>query len=254
MTSGTDRDDLRRILLGELEYVELHVSGKTSLAGSDLTDPGVMDWSATASIYVLCEDDTPGSEPDRAWQAAEGIALSTTNRPGGEGLDLTILEANGITIDLAQVEDVFDALDARSQDDAHFIPLFGARDQFGFVELAEELEDTLEPGGTRVVILDRVRLAPAWRGLGGIGRLLTARLLRWVCDEPRIVAVHPFPIDLDGDQRRDDEVFVHARHQVRRTWASLGFEPFTDDLWIMDPHSSAHEKAVADISQRLGLD
>ncbi len=86
-----------------------------------------------------------------------------------------------------------------------------------------------------------------------MGRLLTARLPRWVCDEPRIVAVHPSSIDLDSHQRRDDEVFIPAMQQVRRTWASLGFEPFTDDLWIKAPRSSAHDKAVAAISQRIGL-
>ncbi|WP_410583766.1 hypothetical protein [Amycolatopsis sp. lyj-108] len=78
-----------------------------------------------------------------------------------------IFEANGLTIDLQHVDDVHDALDARS-----------GRDQFGFVTLQNGLEDQIQSLGSHVVIIDRVRLAPAWRGLGGVGRLLTARLLR----------------------------------------------------------------------------
>ncbi|MBE8516422.1 hypothetical protein ILP97_02635 [Amycolatopsis sp. H6(2020)] len=112
-----------------------------------------------------------------------------------------------MTIDLQHVEDVHDALDARSEDYAKFIPLFGGCDQFGFVTLQDDLEDQVESLGTHVVIVDRVQLAPAWRGLGGIGRLLTARLLRWVCNDPRLVAVLPFPINLDRALLKDNSIF-----------------------------------------------
>lgn len=84
-----------------------------------------------------------------------------------------------------------------------------------------------------MVIIDDVRLSPAWRGLGGVGRLLTGRLLRWISDQPRVVAVHPFPIDLDDDACQDPAVFDPAMRRVRGMW--VRFEPFTDDIWIMDP-------------------
>lgn len=254
MTSTNDRDDLCASLLSQLEHVELHVDGRSYVAGADLTDPGAMDWRARASLYVPSDNDEPEGESALAWHATEGIALSSNKAPEDDGVDLTLFQASGITIDLAQVDDVFDALDARGQDEADFIPLFGEyRDQFGFVELADELEDRLEPGGNKVVILDRVRLAPAWRGLGGLGRLLTARILQWVCDDPRLVAVQPFPIDLEENKRQDDGAFTPAMQQVRRTWASLGFEPFTEKLWVMDPRKSAYHKAVTQISKDLGL-
>jgi hypothetical protein len=34
---------------------------------------------------------------------------------------------------------------------------------------------------------------------------------------------------------------------------SLGFTPFMDDIWIMDPHRVTHSDALASIAQGLGL-
>ncbi|OXM59317.1 hypothetical protein CF165_48410 [Amycolatopsis vastitatis] len=237
-------------MLAQLQWVELHLNSQASLAGSDETDPGTSDWWTKATVRVLPdEDEADGVEP---WYEVEGTALST-KRLDEESIDVTIFEANGLTIDLQHVEDVHDALDARSEDYAKFIPLFGGRDQFGFVTLRADLEDQIESLGTHVVIIDRVQLAPAWRGLGGVGRLLTARLLRWVCADPRLVAVLPFPIDLDRALLKDDSVFEPALEQVRRTWAALGFRPDTGRLWVMDPSDGTHQNAVTQIEKTLDL-
>ncbi|HEU0090201.1 MAG TPA: hypothetical protein VFQ77_21535 [Pseudonocardiaceae bacterium] len=66
-------------------------------------------------------------------------------------------------------------------------------------------------------------------------------------------AVHPFPIDLDEDQRQDPDVFGPALERVRQVWAALAFEAFTEDIWILDPRRIGHSDAVAELSKRLGL-
>ncbi|MEU6129551.1 hypothetical protein ABZ805_10300 [Saccharopolyspora sp. NPDC047091] len=238
----------RRSLLAQLDYVELAVSGRTSVVGSDLTDPGVMDWSAAATIRD--PSDEVGTELESDLRV-DGIALSTTTT-ADHGQVLTLFEADGIIIDLTRADDVFDALDARSADDAHFLPLFDG--ETGFSEIAEELDATLEIGASRVLIVHRVRIAPAWRGLGGVGRLLIGRTLAWMCTGSELVAVNPFPIDLGPHVSRDGELFADSLRQVQRTWASIGFNPFKDDIWIMDPALGAHERAIAEISRELGLD
>jgi hypothetical protein len=241
---------LSKHLLTQLEWVELHLNSQANLVGSDESDPGAMEWWAGATVRVLpAEDEADGIEP---WYKAEGATFSA-KRLDEESTDVTIFEASGLTIDLQHVDDVHDALDARSEDYAQFIPLFGGRDQFGFVTLRDDLEDQIESVGAHVVIIDRVRLAPAWRGLGGVGRLLTARLLRWVCTDPRLVAVLPFPIDLDRTLLKDKSVFEPALEKIRRTWATLGFRPATGQLWIMDPAKGSHERAVAHLEKSLGL-
>ena len=217
-----------------------------------MDDPGTMDWWGTASMseWPLGDEDEDDLDPERLKQS--GFALSTEDLDGG-GLKMTVLEAHGLLVDLWRVEDILSALDARSQDYANFIPMFGERGEYGQLELAEELEASLNGSGGQVVLLDRVWLAPAWRGCGGIGRLLTIRLLHWVCDNPQAIALCPFPIDLDEEQKKDDAAFGKALKTVQRTWKSIGFEPFTDRIWILDPHTASFDRTVKKLSAQLGL-
>jgi len=218
--------------------------------GADTNDPGTMDWWGSATISEWPFDDEDDLDPEELKQS--GVALSTEDIGDG-GLKMTILRAHGLMIDLWRVQNIYDALDARSGDYANFMPMFGERGHYGELELVAQLEDSLEPGGNQVVILDRVWLAPAWRGCGGVGRLLTLRLLRWLCDDPRAVALTPSPIDLDEDQEQDEAVFRKAMTTVRRTWKSVGFQRFSDDIWVLDPRTGRYDRTVKRLSKRLGL-
>lgn len=73
------------------------------------------------------------------------------------------------------------------RDYEHFVPLF---DKSGDLGLHGDLEDYLV-NGTHVAIIDRAGIASAWRGLGGVGRLLIGRMLRWVTSQASLVATHP---------------------------------------------------------------
>ena len=74
----------------------------------------------------------------------------------------------------------------------------------GNPELVEELQEKLASFDSQVVLVDLVRLAASWRGHGGLGRLLTARLLRWACPGARAVALMPSPIAFDEKQQKDE--------------------------------------------------
>jgi hypothetical protein len=241
-------------LPGDLASVRLSIGGEAALAGRDTDDHGTMDWWGSAAIteYPSLFDDDEDEDVDPESLMEDGFALSVKDIGDG-GLRMTILEAHGLVIDLWRVHDIYDALDARSQDYANFIPMFGERGSYGQLELADDLEESLTIGGSQVVILDRVGLAAAWRGCGGVGRLLTIRLLRWLCDDPRVIALKPFPIDLDEEQRRDKVVFRKAMARVRRTWKSIGFEPFSDDIWILDPRTGSYDRTVKRLSKQFGI-
>lgn len=124
----------------------------------------------------------------RAWWEREGAALGKAVIDGD--LKLIILQASGLLVDLSNVRNVHDALDARSADYAVFCPM---PEGPGKPELVGKLQEKLAMSGSQVVLVDRARLATAWRGHGGVGRLLTARLLRWVCPGARAVAPHALP-------------------------------------------------------------
>jgi hypothetical protein len=55
------------------------------------------------------------------------------------------------------------------------------------------------------------------------------------------------------DARQDPALLEPAVEQVRRVWSSIGFRPFTERIWIMDPHRVEHSKALVRIGRRLGL-
>lgn len=248
---GGGDPDRSAALLGELQQVQLEMISHAALAGIDDTDPGVLEWDAQVTLSMWPDDD--GSRP---WDTDADLALTTVplNDNAG-GHNVVIFRTHGLVIDLGTVRDVAAALDTRSADYAEFTVLFGnERTNYGTLQLSSDLENRLmSAGGHQVVIIDRAQVAPAWRGLGGVGRLLISRVVAWIAAAPCLVAVYPFPIDLDQQARDDPAVREPALAQVRRTWASIGFSPFTADVWVMDPHRAEHEKALAAIERRLGL-
>jgi hypothetical protein len=76
-------------------------------------------------------------------------------------------------------------------------------------------------------------------------------MLRWTSVHAGLVATHPFPIDVPAHERDDEARVLREKAAVQRTWASLGFEPFREDLWIKKPHLRDHEEAVQRLEATL---
>ena len=233
-------DALGAVLLSQLPYVQLRVSAQASLSGDACDDPATLEWRACAVLHLDGEQEEDGLLLDCA-----DAALSRTDMP--DGVELTIARMNGLTLDLWRIRSAYDSLDARSSDYEHFAPLF---DRSGDLGLHPDLEECLT-GGARAVIIERARLAPAWRGCGGVGRLLLARLLRWTAADAAVVATHPYPIDIPMAQRDDVARVAREKQRVQRTWQSLGFEAFREDLWVMRPHLREHGDTVVALEQRF---
>jgi hypothetical protein len=213
-----------------------------------MDDPGLTQISGAVIVPDLHDED---EEPICS---VEGIGLSITGEPTPE---ITILRAEVVVLDLDLIQDPCETLDADSQELEAFGCLF---DLEGGVGLHPDLEQMLEGFGRHVAIGERVRLAPAWRGLGGVGcylfgRMLFGRMLPLICCDPIVVAAQPFPLDVTRDEKgnADKESLKHGLSQIRRTWRSIGFEPYEDDIWIMDPNSIKHERSIAKLERQLSL-
>ncbi|WP_411109566.1 hypothetical protein [Streptomyces sp. c-19] len=225
-------------LLTYLNRLELRFDSSASLVASDAhDDPATLEWRCRA-VLPLWEPDDDEAEADNARLLTPGVSLAQSSR--GERQELTILAMSGLTLDLWRIGNVYESLDSRDADYEHFAPLF---DKSGDLGLHSDLEECLV-SGDQVVIVDRVRIAPAWRGLGGVGRLLIGHLLRWVAGHAALVATHPYPIDIPVGEREDTAREAREKDVVQRTWRSLGFEPFREDVWVMQPHLSAHGNAI----------
>jgi hypothetical protein len=249
MTAGTrPARPASRPLPAGLDYAELRVHSTARLFGTDMDDPGL-----TRVTGTVCTFDFPNDEEDgKPTAATEGIGLTITRRSDGSD-EITILQAEAIVLDLDQVENAYESLDADSQELEAYGCLF---DLAAHDELHPDLDDMLQaPIGRHVVIAQRVRIAPAWRGCGGVGRYLAGRLFRLVCSDPIVIATQPFPLDVARDERgnADEAELKPAVEQIQRTWKSIGFQPYKEEIWIMDPSSSSHEQAMARLQRTLGL-
>ncbi|MER5969655.1 hypothetical protein ABT112_07945 [Streptomyces sp. NPDC002055] len=225
-------------LLTHLNRLELRFDSSASLVASDAhDDPATLEWRCRA-VLPLWEPDDDEAEADNARLLAPGVSLAQSSQ--GERQEVTILAMSGLTLDLWRIVNIYESLDSRDADYEHFAPLF---DKSGDLGLHSDLEECLV-SGDQVVIINRVRIALAWRGLGGVGRLLISHLLRWVAGQAALVATHPYPIDVPVPERDDMAREAREMAVVQRTWRSLGFEPFREGVWVMQPHLSAHSEAV----------
>lgn len=156
-------------LLTHLPRLELRFSSSASLVAMDADDdPATLDWSCKAVLPVWEPmDDEEVAEGERL--LSPDVSLSCSPRDDGE--ELTIFRMSGLTLELWRIHHIYDSLDSCSSDYEHFARLF---DPSGDIGLHAEFQECLV-GGTHVVLIDRARLAPAWRGLGGVGRLLIGR-------------------------------------------------------------------------------
>ncbi|MBV9024257.1 MAG: hypothetical protein JO362_10805 [Streptomycetaceae bacterium] len=225
-------------LLSYLPRLRLRFNSEASLVASDAgDDPATLEWTCRA-VLPLCElsDEDDAAANERL--LAPDVSLSRTS--GKELTELTIFSMSGLTLDLWRIHRIRYSLAARNNDYAHFAPLFDASGDMG---LHPALEDCLVTG-THAVLIDQARIAPAWRGHGGVGRLLITRLLRWVIGPAALVATRPFPTDLSQNEREDEKRVARTKAVVQRTWRSLGFEPCREDVWVMKPHLRKHEDAA----------
>lgn len=230
---------LRETLLRHLPEVDLEYAGRAPLVPADVDSDSTLSWWVHGTVEVEDHQD----EGD--WCHLPGVSLNEVAERDGT-FDINVLWMQGLTIDTYEVADLADTLDARDADSAHFMPLIDPATG----ELAAEVQGL--GFGSNLVIIDRVQVAPAWRGAGGVGRLLIATALRWLTHDAAVVAVHPHPYTLAEDPESDPR-FPEALAAVRRTWASLGFEalPGHDDLWILDPASTALATAESELRRRL---
>jgi hypothetical protein len=143
----------------ELFTVGIELSGSV-VAGAE-PDPGILQWSGSAQYAVSAED---YDEQDR--RQADGTVQWDTAIAAGRALSLrdqdedfahwTVLLMNGVVVDQYMATcSIPDALDTMTADYGALAAVFQGND------LHPDLLEMVEGIGGRVVLIDRVRLAPA---------------------------------------------------------------------------------------------
>lgn len=136
-------------------------------------------------------------------------------------------------VDTYETHDPFALLDGQDAELGHVAGvLFDAGDG----QLAHDLDEQLEPIGSRILILHSVRLVPEWRGFG-LGALLAGTAIRKLSSGARAAACYPAPLsELSGTAPRSpgDGDWDQAVTALREVWAQLGFEHFRDGVHVLD--------------------
>ncbi|MFJ9931413.1 hypothetical protein ACIRU5_36030 [Streptomyces misionensis] len=111
-------------------------------------------------------------------------------------------------------------------------------------ELCDDLRDLLAlPGKTTIV--DKVTIDRRLRG-HGLGVYLTGMALDYLSHGAGVIALFPGPLERD-----DDTDYEQARANLGRAWSRIGFMPYNDGTWILDPGTTALDNALRRERERL---
>jgi hypothetical protein len=168
-------------------------------------------------------------EPE-TWVISADISDDSGTRLKSHVGDLSI-----VAVDIYDAHDPFGLLDGEDADlgliaEAIFDPATGG--------LNTELDQRLEPLGSRVLILSSARLTPAWRGFG-LGALLAGTAIRKLSGGARAAVCYPAPLDdatpdQDADDPQDPATRRAAVATLSEVWGRLGFEHFRDGVYVLD--------------------
>lgn len=95
-------------------------------------------------------------------------------------------------------------------------------------ELTPELEKKLNFPGGAMLVLDRVRIVPAFRGQGA-GVLVAALAIDTLSRGCSFAVCYPAPFE-DEDRAN----FDHRQKELEKIWSRIGFELFRGGVWVLD--------------------
>ncbi|MFJ1839043.1 hypothetical protein ACIOJ9_34910 [Streptomyces sp. NPDC088175] len=111
-------------------------------------------------------------------------------------------------------------------------------------DLREDLWNLLAlPGKTTIV--DRVTIDRRLRG-HGLGVYLSGLALNYLSHGAGVIALFPGPVERDNDTS-----YEQACAGLGRAWSRIGFEPYNDGTWILDPGLTTLDDALRRERKRL---
>jgi GNAT superfamily N-acetyltransferase len=184
----------------------------------------------------------PGSGVER-WVVRATVSPAEA---AGVGAGAAVGRIEVLAVDLAGCPDPWGELDASNDAVAHIgETVFDVNTG----QLAEGFDTRLRRRGDRVLVLDYVELEPAWRG-HNVAALLVAECLDRLRADCRVVVCLPGPLE-----RPDlgDVDYEEAVRRVRGVWSQVGFVPYRDGVWFLDPTERFREECLARLRARHGL-
>ncbi len=152
-----------------------------------------------------------------------------------------------LAIDLVRCPDPWGALDASNEDVAH---IGDTVFDMNTGQLAERFDQRLSRRGSRVLVLDYVELAPQWQARN-VAALLVAETLDQLCGGCRVVLGLPGPLERRPDL--GDEEYAEAVRRMQAVWSQVGFVPFEENVWFLDPNTGTLEESLRTLRHQHDL-
>jgi hypothetical protein len=201
-----------------LPPIELVLSSRRVLGAGPR---GIEHWTVAAA---------PEGRPERAADGTGGVGR----------LELLV-------IDLVRCPDPWGALDASNEDVAH---IGDTVFDMNTGQLAERFDQRLSRRGSRVLVLDYVELAPQWQARN-VAALLVAETLDQLCGGCRVVLGLPGP--LERRPGLGDAEYAEAVRRMQAVWAQVGFVPFEENVWFLDPSTGTLEESLRTLRRQHDL-
>lgn len=151
-----------------------------------------------------------------------------------------------LSVDLTRCRDPWGELDASNDAVAHIGETVFDQNTG---QLAQAFDSRLRRVGGRVLVVDYVELEPAWQRLN-LAALLVAESLDQLRADCRVVVCLPGPLerrDLDDDQHQE------ALRRMQAVWAQVGFTPYEDGVWFLDPHPRTLQESLDRLRELHGV-
>ncbi|BDH07234.1 hypothetical protein [Streptomyces seoulensis] len=107
-----------------------------------------------------------------------------------------------------------------------------------------EAEQRLEYVGTNLLIMERVTLAPAWRGFG-LGPILAAEAINRLSPGVRAVACSPGISAHEEGWLPEQAEFDQINAKIAAAWKSVGFTPYRANVYLLPLATQIQEDQLA---------
>jgi len=174
---------------------------------------------------------------------AGGAAEGEHAGGAGRSADASVGRIEMLSVDLTRCRDPWGELDASNDAVAHIgETVFDANTG----QLAEGFDSRLRRVGERVLVVDYVELEPAWQR-HNLAALLVAECVDQLRADCRVVVCLPGPLE-----RRDlaDEEYDEAVRRMQGVWSQVGFAPYEEGVWFLDPHPRTLRDSLARLRGR----
>ncbi|MFF4363465.1 hypothetical protein [Streptomyces sp. NPDC001604] len=206
--------------------------------------------------------DTPQADTLERWNVAvlhrrpthdggqgqeEGRGFATAGSPSCTTEDVAVGEMTFYRVHLDRGRNAYWAMEEVSEE-LYEIAQVLLDPQTG--SFTSEVGELLEYVGSALLVMDRVKLDPPWRG-HGLAAVLGCEAIHRLMPGCRAIACSPGVTDLSSQRLTERSEWDRVNAKIALGWQSLGFRLYRDNVYLLSPASQDLEEQRGALRGRL---